>query len=100
MAEAAAEAGVPPGVLNVVTGRGETAGQALGRHEDVDALAFTGSTTIGKRFLVYAGESNVKKVTLECGGKSPQLVLTDCPDLQTVAEGHGDGNFLQPGRGL
>ena len=97
VAEAAAEAGVPPGVLNVVTGRGETAGQALGRHEDVDALAFTGSTTIGKRFLVYAGESNMKRVTLECGGKSPQLVLTDCPDLQTVAEATAMGIFYNQG---
>ena len=97
MAEAAAEAGIPPGVVNVVTGRGETAGQALGRHGDVDALAFTGSTAVGKRFLVYAGESNMKKVTLECGGKSPQLVLTDCPDLRTVAQATAMGIFYNQG---
>ncbi len=97
MAEAAAEAGIPPGVLNVVTGRGETAGQALGRHEDVDALTFTGSTAVGKRFLVYAGESNMKRVTLECGGKSPQLVLTDCPDLATVAQATAMGIFYNQG---
>jgi len=97
MAEAAAEAGIPPGVLNVVTGRGETAGQALGRHGDVDALTFTGSTEIGKRFLVYAGESNMKKVTLECGGKSAQLVLTDCPDLGTVAQATAMGIFYNQG---
>ena len=97
MAEAAAEAGIPPGVLNVVTGRGESAGQALGRHGDVDALTFTGSTEIGKRFLIYAGESNMKRVTLECGGKSPQLVLADCPDLTTVAQATAMGIFYNQG---
>ena len=72
LAELAAEAGVPDGVLKVVPGFGETAGQALGRHTDVDMVAFTGSTEVGKFFLRYSGESNMKRVALECGGKSPQ----------------------------
>src|SRR6185312_13832832 len=75
VAELAAEAGVPPGVFNVVPGMGETAGQALGRHMDVDALAFTGSTEVGKLFLKYSAESNMKIVSLECGGKTPNIVF-------------------------
>jgi gamma-glutamyl-gamma-aminobutyraldehyde dehydrogenase len=86
MAEIAAEAGVPDGVLNVVPGLGETAGQALGRHMDVDMVTFTGSTEVGRYFLKYAAESNLKEITLECGGKSPQLVLANPPDLDIVAE--------------
>ena len=86
MAELAAEAGIPAGVFNVVPGLGETAGEALGRHMDVDMVSFTGSTEVGRLFLKYAAESNLKKITLECGGKSPQLVLADPPDLDTVAE--------------
>ena len=78
LAELAAEAGLPDGVFNVVPGFGETAGQALGRHMDVDVVAFTGSTEVGKFFLRYAGESNMKRVSLECGGKSPHIVLADC----------------------
>jgi acyl-CoA reductase-like NAD-dependent aldehyde dehydrogenase len=69
LAELAAEAGIPEGVFNVLPGFGETAGQALGRHMDVDVLAFTGSTEVGKYFLKYSGESNMKQVWLECGGK-------------------------------
>jgi gamma-glutamyl-gamma-aminobutyraldehyde dehydrogenase len=86
MAELAAEAGIPVGVLNVVPGMGETAGQALGRHMDVDMVSFTGSTEVGRFFLKYAAESNLKEITLECGGKSPQLVLADPPDLDFVAD--------------
>jgi gamma-glutamyl-gamma-aminobutyraldehyde dehydrogenase len=85
MAELAAEAGVPPGVFNVVPGFGETAGQAIGRHMDVDMVAFTGSTEVGRYFLKYAAESNLKRISLECGGKSPQIVFADAPDLDTVA---------------
>ena len=70
----ASEAGIPDGVLQVVPGLGETAGQALGRHPDVDMIAFTGSTEVGKYFLRYSGESNMKRVALECGGKSPHIV--------------------------
>jgi gamma-glutamyl-gamma-aminobutyraldehyde dehydrogenase len=85
LAELAAEAGVPDGVLNVVPGLGETAGQALGRHMDVDMVSFTGSTEVGRYFLKYAADSNLKEITLECGGKSPQVVMGDPPDLDIVA---------------
>src|SRR6185312_11095752 len=81
LGEIAAEAGVPGGALNIVPGVGEIAGAALGRHTDVDALTFTGSTAVGKRFLAYAAESNMKSVTLECGGKAPNIVLADAEDL-------------------
>jgi gamma-glutamyl-gamma-aminobutyraldehyde dehydrogenase len=86
LAELAAEAGLPEGVLNVVPGLGETAGQALGRHMGVDMVSFTGSTEVGRYFLKYAAESNLKQITLECGGKSPQVILADPPDLDIVAE--------------
>jgi gamma-glutamyl-gamma-aminobutyraldehyde dehydrogenase len=86
MAEIAAEAGLPAGVFNVVPGSGETAGQALGRHMDVDMVTFTGSTEVGRSFLKYSAESNLKEIALECGGKSPQLVLASAPDLDFVAE--------------
>ena len=75
------EAGGPPGVLNVVNGRGPVAGAALALHNDVAKIAFTGSTAIGKQMLVYAGQSNMKRVSLECGGKSPQIFLADLEDL-------------------
>jgi gamma-glutamyl-gamma-aminobutyraldehyde dehydrogenase len=86
LAELGAEAGLPNGVLNVVPGSGPTAGQALGRHMDVDMVTFTGSTEVGRSFLTYAAESNLKAITLECGGKSPQLVLAEPPDLDIVTE--------------
>src|SRR5258705_3471933 len=86
LAELAAEAGVPEGVFNVIPGYGETAGQALGRHMDVDAITFTGSTEVGKYFLRYSGESNMKQVSLECGGKTPNIIMADCPDLDAAAE--------------
>jgi len=86
LAELASEAGLPDGVLNVVPGSGGTAGQALGRHMDVDMVTFTGSTDVGRQFLTYAAESNLKEITLECGGKSPQVVLAEPPDLDLVAE--------------
>jgi gamma-glutamyl-gamma-aminobutyraldehyde dehydrogenase len=85
MAELASEAGLPDGVLNVVPGLGETAGQALGRHPGVDVLTFTGSTEVGRMFLRYSAESNLKRVVLECGGKSPQVVMADAGDLDLVA---------------
>jgi 4-(gamma-glutamylamino)butanal dehydrogenase len=85
MAELASEAGVPAGVFNVVPGLGETAGQALGRHLAVDMVAFTGSTEVGRYFLKYSAESNLKRIILECGGKSPQVVFADAPDLELVA---------------
>jgi len=86
IADLALEAGVPAGVLSVVTGLGESAGQALGRHADVDLVAFTGSTETGKRFLHYSADTNLKRVVLECGGKNPQVVLPDVANLDAVAE--------------
>jgi aldehyde dehydrogenase (NAD+)/gamma-glutamyl-gamma-aminobutyraldehyde dehydrogenase len=77
LAELATEAGLPAGVLNVLPGYGETAGQAIGRHPDIDAVSFTGSTEVGGYFLKYSGESNLKPVGLEMGGKSPFIVLDD-----------------------
>jgi gamma-glutamyl-gamma-aminobutyraldehyde dehydrogenase/4-guanidinobutyraldehyde dehydrogenase/NAD-dependent aldehyde dehydrogenase len=98
LAELAAEAGIPDGVLNVVPGFGEEAGQALGRHPDVDKVAFTGSVPVGRLFQRYAGESNGKQVSLELGGKSPQVVLADADDLQAVAESIGWGIFYNAGQ--
>jgi gamma-glutamyl-gamma-aminobutyraldehyde dehydrogenase/4-guanidinobutyraldehyde dehydrogenase/NAD-dependent aldehyde dehydrogenase len=96
IAELAAEAGIPDGVLQVVPGFGETAGQAIGRHPNVDMVAFTGSTEVGKYFLRYAGESNMKRVALECGGKSPHVVLPDS-DLDAAATGIAWGVFYNQG---
>ncbi len=81
MAELFIEAGGPPGVFNVVNGLGETVGSALALHMDVNKVAFTGSTEVGKLMLVYAGQSNMKRVSLECGGKSPQIFLSDLGDI-------------------
>ncbi|MBS0373077.1 MAG: aldehyde dehydrogenase [Proteobacteria bacterium] len=81
MAELFVEAGGPAGVFNVVNGHGEAAGAPLALHGDVNKIAFTGSTEIGKQMLVYAGQSNMKRVSLECGGKSPQIFLADLEDL-------------------
>jgi len=97
LAELAAEAGVPDGVLQVVPGFGETAGQALGRHMDVDLIAFTGSTEVGKLFLRYSGESNMKRLALECGGKSPHIVMQDCANLDAAAEAAAWGVFYNQG---
>jgi acyl-CoA reductase-like NAD-dependent aldehyde dehydrogenase len=77
LAELAKEAGVPDGVLNVLPGLGETTGQAIGRHPDIDIVSFTGSTEVGGFFLRYAGESNLKVIGLEMGGKSPFIILDD-----------------------
>jgi acyl-CoA reductase-like NAD-dependent aldehyde dehydrogenase len=87
VAELAAEATLPAGVLQVIPGFGETAGQALGRHMGVDMLTFTGSTTVGKLFLRYSADSNMKQVSLECGGKSPNIVFADARNLKQAAEG-------------
>ena len=77
LGELGSEAGVPAGVINVVPGLGETTGQAIGRHNDIDVVSFTGSTEVGGYFMRYAGESNLKAVGLEMGGKSPFIVLED-----------------------
>ena len=79
------EAGGPAGVLNVVNGYGHEAGKALALHPDVDKIAFTGSVEIGKLMMVYSGQSNMKKVSTECGGKSPHIIMADAADLKTAA---------------
>ncbi|AZD28988.1 aldehyde dehydrogenase [Pseudomonas chlororaphis] len=86
IAQLALEAGIPKGVFNVLPGYGHTVGKALALHRDVDVLAFTGSTAVGKQLLVYAGQSNMKRVWLEAGGKSPNVVFADAPDLRAAAE--------------
>src|SRR6201997_1279508 len=97
VAELAVEAGVPPGVFNVVTGLGPTAGKALALHMDVDCIAFTGSTATGKQIMQYAGQSNLKRVSLECGGKSPNIVLADYPDLDRAAKAAAFAIFFNQG---
>ncbi len=86
LAELFTRAGGPPGVFNVINGMGEVAGKALALHEDVAKISFTGSTAVGKLILQYAGQSNMKKVGLECGGKSPQVFMHDLPDLERAVE--------------
>lgn len=98
LGELAMEAGIPEGVFNVVPGYGETAGRALGLHMDVDAIAFTGSTEVGKLFMIYSGQSNMKRVTLECGGKSPLIILADAPDLDAAARSAAWGLFHNSGQ--
>lgn len=97
-AELCAANGLPDGVLNVVTGYGAEAGQALGRHHDVDAVAFTGSTAVGKLFMGYSAESNLKQVWPECGGKSANIVFDDVADLDDVAEKATYGIFACAGQ--
>ena len=96
--ELAIEAGIPPGVLNVVPGLGHIAGKALGLHMDVDCVGFTGSTEVGKYFMQYSGQSNIKRIGLELGGKSPQVVLADCEDLDAAATGIAAGIFANTGQ--
>ena len=95
--ELAMEAGFPPGVVNIVPGFGETAGAALAEHMDVDKIAFTGSTEVGKLIMRAAGRSNLKRVSLELGGKSPNIVLGDA-DLDSAVEGSFIGLFLNQGQ--
>ena len=92
----AVEAGLPPGVLNVVPGFGEKAGKALALHPNVDMVSFTGSTEVGKLMLIYAGESNMKRVSLECGGKSPHVVMPDA-DIEKAASAIAWGIFYNQG---
>lgn len=96
LAELALEAGLPPGVLNVVTGFGETAGAALAAHPDVDKIAFTGSTEVGK-LIVQAAAGNLKKVTLELGGKSPNIVFDDA-DVSKATAGAASAIFFNHGQ--
>ncbi|WP_334135321.1 aldehyde dehydrogenase [Tepidimonas sp.] len=86
LAELALQAGLPPGVLNVVPGYGPEAGAPLALHMGVDAIAFTGSTRVGKQIHVMAGQSNLKRAWTELGGKSPNIVFADCPDLERAVD--------------
>jgi gamma-glutamyl-gamma-aminobutyraldehyde dehydrogenase len=95
VAQIALESGLPPGVLNVVTGDGPMAGKAIGLHPDVDTIAFTGSTAVGRHFMHYAADSNLKRVWLELGGKSPSIVLPDADLDKAVAEIAGNIFFNQ-----
>ncbi|MFE6774955.1 aldehyde dehydrogenase [Streptomyces sp. NPDC057702] len=97
LARIATEAGLPPGVLNVVNGSGPIAGRALGLHPDVDVIAFTGSTAVGRHYLRYAADSNLKRVWLELGGKSPNIILPDAPDLEQAAATAAWGIFFNQG---
>lgn len=96
LGEIALEAGLPPGVLNIVTGMGPTAGAALAEHPGVDKITFTGSTEVG-RFIVRAAAANMKKVTVELGGKSPAIVLDDA-DPDTAIAGVASGIFFNQGQ--
>ncbi|MEZ5892253.1 MAG: aldehyde dehydrogenase family protein [Parvularculaceae bacterium] len=98
VAELSAEAGLPDGVFNVVPGDGPSAGRSLALHMDVDAIAFTGSTEVGKLIMGYAAQSNMKRVSLECGGKSPQIVMADCDKLEEAAEAAAGGVFYDQGQ--
>jgi gamma-glutamyl-gamma-aminobutyraldehyde dehydrogenase len=97
IAELAGESGLPPGVLNVVPGPGDVVGVAIARHPDVDVVAFTGSTEVGRSFLHHSADTNLKRVVLELGGKSPQVVMADAPPLGTIAPKILDAVFWNMG---
>ncbi|WP_426415490.1 aldehyde dehydrogenase [Aestuariirhabdus sp. LZHN29] len=97
IAQIAVEAGIPKGVLNVVPGFGHTVGKALALHMDVDCMVFTGSTRTAKQLMIYAGESNMKRVWLEAGGKSPNIVFADAPDLKEAARAAADAICFNQG---
>jgi acyl-CoA reductase-like NAD-dependent aldehyde dehydrogenase len=97
LAQLALEAGLPAGVLNVVPGEGATAGHALAAHPDVDAIAFTGSAASGRAVMAAAAQSNLKRVSLECGGKSANIVMADCPDLARAARAAAAAIFFNQG---
>jgi 4-(gamma-glutamylamino)butanal dehydrogenase len=99
IAELATEAGIPDGVFNVVPGIGEVTGRAVGLHRDIDMVTFTGSTEVGREFLRYAADSNLKNIVLECGGKSPQIVMADCRDqLDLIAADLAQAAFWNAGQ--
>jgi acyl-CoA reductase-like NAD-dependent aldehyde dehydrogenase len=98
LGELANEAGIPEGVLNILPGLGETAGRAIGLHPDIDGISFTGSTDVGKQFLRYSADSNMKRIFLECGGKSPNIVFSDSADLEKVAVQSMVGAFYNQGQ--
>ncbi|TXH90724.1 MAG: aldehyde dehydrogenase [Rhodoferax sp.] len=97
LGDLALEAGIPAGVLNVVTGFGPEAGSPLALHMDVDCIAFTGSTRVGKQIHVMAGQSNLKRAWTELGGKSPNIVFADCPDLDRAVEASIGSIFFNQG---
>lgn len=97
IAELATEAGLPAGVLNVVTGDGAAVGEPIGRHMDIDAVSFTGSTVTGKKFLSYSAESNAKEVVLEMGGKNPAIIMDDAENIDRVAQHVVSGAFWNMG---
>jgi len=97
IAELFVEAGGPPGVFNVLNGIGEVAGKALALHNDVDKVTFTGSTEVGKLMLQYAGQSNMKRVSLECGGKSPQVFMADTANLERAVAAAYHGIYANMG---
>lgn len=97
LGDLALEAGIPDGVLNVVTGFGPEAGSPLALHMDVDCIAFTGSTRVGKQIHVMAGQSNLKRAWTELGGKSPNIVFADCPDLDRAVEASIGSIFFNQG---
>lgn len=97
LGELALEAGIPPGVLNIVTGMGPDVGEPLGRHMDIDALTFTGSTETGRRFLMYAAQSNMKETCLEMGGKSAAVILEGARDIPRIAEIQANAIFWNMG---
>ena len=98
IAELAAEAGVPDGAFNVVTGRGSVVGEAMALSMDVDIMAFTGSGATGRRLLEYSARSNLKRCYLELGGKSPNIVFADAPDLAEAAKVSAAGIFRNSGQ--
>jgi gamma-glutamyl-gamma-aminobutyraldehyde dehydrogenase len=91
------EAGGPAGVFNVIHGTGDPAGKALALHMDVDKISFTGSTAVGKLMMVYSGQSNLKRVTVETGGKSPQIITAEAPDLDTAVQFAVNGIYANKG---
>src|SRR5438067_1733806 len=97
VAELAMEAGIPEGVINVIPGYGETAGAAVAEHYDIDKVAFTGSTEVGKLVMQAAARTNLKRVTLELGGKSPNIVFADS-DLDAAVNGSHFGLFFNQGQ--
>lgn len=98
MAELALEAGLPPGVLNAVTGEGAVVGEAMGLSMDIDVLVFTGSGSTGRRLMEYAARSNMKRVYLELGGKSPNIIFADAPNLEEAAKIAAGGIFRNAGQ--
>ena len=97
LADLALEAGIPAGVFNVLPGFGAEAGSPLALHMDVDCIAFTGSTRVGKQIHVMAGQSNLKRAWTELGGKSPNIVFADCPDLDKAVEAAVGSIFFNQG---